>query len=143
MGMRPSRLAKYGLKTLKIFMYCGFIKFRGHWISWCTINGCFEGIWVRGFWILEKKDLIFGNSWAFDFVVRPNHEIHVVVRPNHEIHEIKCPTNINETTVFRFDHPCCIVLHLAKLLFCHCLMRSCLNRGSGQFVSLPIIWMFK
>ena len=36
-----------------------------------------------------EKCLIFGNLWAFDFVVQPNNEIH----------EIKCPMNINTTTV--------------------------------------------
>ena len=48
-------------------------------------------------WILNlrrKTGLIFVNSWAFDFVVMPNHEIH----------EIKCPTKINETTVHTTLH---------------------------------------
>ena len=46
---------------------------------------------------MDFEFLIFDNSWAFNFVARLKLEIH----------EIKCPTNINETTVsdIMFKYP--------------------------------------
>ena len=64
------------------------IKFRGF-----TMNGCFDGIEFFDF----ELCLIFGDSWAFDFVTLSNFEIH----------EIKCPTNFNESQYMIKRVLCC------------------------------------
>ena len=74
--------------------YCGFIKFRGRKFRGFTINGCSMAFEFVDLNFRRKKDLTLGNLWAYDFMVRLNLEIY----------EIKCPTNINETTVFEYEH---------------------------------------